>query len=142
MRRLYPDGGVPLSWREDGDSVQELVQSRQQVIPLLGLVGHVMEHLVRHHGGHRSPDLVVGLEVAVGSEHHKQKPGWDGNLSEVTEDHGLLQSDEGRQRLLQEVDLPNQDVRGLGTLGDLLHKVTVNLHKRFLISMPQILHLR
>ena len=41
--RLDPDGGIPLSRRQDGDGVQELVYSRQEVLPLLGLVGDVVE---------------------------------------------------------------------------------------------------
>ena len=97
------------------------------MVSLLSFVGDVMEDLVRHDGSHSTSNLVVGLKVALGSQHHKQEPGRDWNLREVTEDHGLLQSDEGGQGLLQELDLANQDVRSLGTLRDLLHKVAVNL---------------
>ena len=107
LRRLDPDGGVPLAGRQHRHRVQELVEPGQQVVPLLGLVRHVVEHLVRHDGGHGAPDLVVSLEVALGAQHHKQEPGGDWNLREVTEDHGLLQSDEGGERLLQELDLAN-----------------------------------
>ena len=65
LRRLDPDGGVPLSGRQHRHRVQELVEPGQQVVPLLGLVRHVVEHLVRHDGGHGAPDLVVGRQVAL-----------------------------------------------------------------------------
>ena len=42
---FYPDGGVPLSWRQHCHLVQELVDACYQVSALLGLVCHVMEHL-------------------------------------------------------------------------------------------------
>ena len=135
LGRLDPDGGIPLSRGQHRHGVQELVQAGQQVVSLLGLVGHVVEHLVRHHRRHGAPDLVVGLEVALGAQHHKQEPGGDGDLSEVTQDHGLLESDEGGQRFLQKLDLANQDVGGLSTLGDLLHEVAVNLRVRRLHSV-------
>ena len=42
---LYPDTGVPLSRGENCDLIQELVYPRQQVVPVLGMVGHIMENL-------------------------------------------------------------------------------------------------
>ena len=64
-RRLNPDGRVPLPGRQNGHGVQELVQAGQQVVPLLRLVGHVVEHLVRHHRRHGPTNLVVPLQPAL-----------------------------------------------------------------------------
>ena len=63
--RLNPDAGVPLPGGQHGHGVQELVQPGQQVVALLGLVGHVVEHLVRHHRGDGSANLVVLLDATL-----------------------------------------------------------------------------
>jgi hypothetical protein len=62
---LNPDGGIPLARWEDGHGVQELVQACQQVVPLLRLVRHVVEHLVRHDRRHGSSDLMVTVDTAL-----------------------------------------------------------------------------
>ena len=127
LRWLNPDGWIPFSRRKHCHRIQELIQAGQKMVSLLGFVGDVMEDLVRHDCSHSTPNLVVGLKVALGSQHHKEEPGRNRNFRQITEDHGLLQSDEGRQRLLQKLDLANQDVGGLRTLRDLLHEVAVHL---------------
>lgn len=43
--RLYPDGGVPLSRRKHDHLVQELVDTGQQVLSVLGLIRNVMKDL-------------------------------------------------------------------------------------------------
>lgn len=43
--RLYPDGRVPLSRWEHDHLIQELVDTGQKVLPVLRLVGNVMEDL-------------------------------------------------------------------------------------------------
>ena len=45
LGRLYPNVRVPLPWRQDDDLIQELLDAGQQVLPVLGLVGDVVEHL-------------------------------------------------------------------------------------------------
>ena len=45
LGRLYPDVGVPLARRQDDDLIQELVNTGQQVLPVLCFVGDVMENL-------------------------------------------------------------------------------------------------
>ena len=54
---------VPLPRGQDGDRVEELVDAGEEVLALLGLVGHVVEDLVRHDGGHGASDLVVAAHV-------------------------------------------------------------------------------
>ena len=97
LRRLYPNAGVPLAGREHGDCVQELVDAGQQVLALLGFVGNVVEHLVRHDGGHRASDLVipgdVGAVVSRGSEKDEEETGRDRNLGQVTQVQGLVETD-------------------------------------------------
>lgn len=39
------DAGVPLPWRQHGHLIQKLVDPGQEVVPVLGLVRHVMEDL-------------------------------------------------------------------------------------------------
>lgn len=39
------DGGVPFSRRKHGDLIQELIDPRQQVVPVLRLVGNIVENL-------------------------------------------------------------------------------------------------
>ena len=53
------------TWWEDGDSVQEFVDSREEMFSLLGLVGDVVEDLIGHNGGHRATDLVVASHVGT-----------------------------------------------------------------------------
>ena len=65
LRRLDPDAGVPLPRGQHGHRVQELVQAGQQVVPLLRLVRHVVEHLVTHDGRHGPTDLVISMEVTL-----------------------------------------------------------------------------
>lgn len=51
--RLYPDGWVPLSrWKND-HLVQELVDTGQQVLSVLRLVGNVMKNLHTDREGQR-----------------------------------------------------------------------------------------
>ena len=47
LRGLDADAGVPLTRRQHGDLVQELVDARQQVGPVLRFVGDVVEDLQR-----------------------------------------------------------------------------------------------
>ena len=42
---LDADAGVPFARGQHGDLIQELVDPRQQVVPVFGLVGDVMENL-------------------------------------------------------------------------------------------------
>ena len=64
-RRFDANGRVPLTRRQDGDGVQELVDASQQMFALLGLVGHVVEHLVGHDGGHGATDFVEAGDVGT-----------------------------------------------------------------------------
>lgn len=43
--RLYPDGWVPFSRRKHNHLVQELIDTSQQVLSVLGLIRNVMEDL-------------------------------------------------------------------------------------------------
>lgn len=45
LRGLDADAGVPFPRREDGHLIQELIDPRQQVRPVLRLVGDVVEDL-------------------------------------------------------------------------------------------------
>lgn len=47
FRRLYSDGGVPLSWGKHYHLIEELVNTSQQVLSVLGFVSNVMEDLDR-----------------------------------------------------------------------------------------------
>lgn len=47
LRRLYPDGRVPLSWRKYNHLVQELINTGQQVLSVLSLIRNVMKDLKR-----------------------------------------------------------------------------------------------
>lgn len=40
-----PDAGVPFTRRKHSDLIQELVDPRQQVVPVLCLVGNIVENL-------------------------------------------------------------------------------------------------
>lgn len=44
---LYPDGRVPFSRGEHDHLIQELVDTGQEVLPVLRLIGNVMEDLRR-----------------------------------------------------------------------------------------------
>lgn len=57
-------------------------------------------------------------------------PGGDGNLCQAVEQHGRRQADKGHHRAVQELKLSNQDIGCLGTGGDLLHEVEVDLYDR------------
>lgn len=45
FRRLYPDGRVPLSRRKHDHLIQELIDTGQQVLSVLGLIRNVMKDL-------------------------------------------------------------------------------------------------
>ena len=62
-----------------------------------------------------------------GSEKDKKESGGNVHFSEVTQDGRLLQSDESREGLLEEINFSHEDVRGLGSFWDLLHKGAVDL---------------
>lgn len=57
-------------------------------------------------------------------------PGGDGNFCQAVEQHGWRQPDKGHHRAVQELQLSNQHVGRLGTRGDLLHEVEVDLCDR------------
>lgn len=45
LRWFDPDAGVPLARRKHRDLIQELIDPRQQVGPVLRFVGHIVENL-------------------------------------------------------------------------------------------------
>lgn len=45
LGRLDPDGGIPLPRRQDGHLVEELVDAREEICSVLGLVRHIMKYL-------------------------------------------------------------------------------------------------
>lgn len=42
---LYPNGGIPFPGGEHNDFIQKLIDASDQVLPVLGFIGDVMEHL-------------------------------------------------------------------------------------------------
>lgn len=42
---LDSNGGVPLAWRQHSDLIQELINSRQEIISFFCLICHVMKNL-------------------------------------------------------------------------------------------------
>lgn len=42
---LYPDGRIPFPWGEHDDFIQKLIDASDQVLPVLGFIGNVVEHL-------------------------------------------------------------------------------------------------
>lgn len=68
--------------------------------------------------------------VSSGSKQHKDKSGWDWDLSQVAQQNSFLQTHEGNQRVLQHIQLSNQDVGGLSTSRNFLQKVLIELQQR------------
>lgn len=95
--------------------------------PVLRPVGHFVENLVRHQGGHGPPDLVVARVASHRPQQQEEEPRRHRDLGQVPQDHGGVQPHERRHRLLEEVDLPDEDVAGFRARGDLPHEVEVVL---------------
>ena len=57
----------------------------------------------------------------------EEEPGGDRDLGEVSQECCLSESDEDGDGPREEVDLPHQNVGGLGPRGDLTHEVSVAL---------------
>lgn len=60
---LDPDGGIPLSRRQDGHLIKELVYAREKICSVFGLVRHVVEYL------HRTSEIKCKAKVEIQQKH-------------------------------------------------------------------------